>query len=147
MIKLNLLWLRNLIILNYITVGISFIFALIVDYQVISFSNIITIILSINTFFIYFIGYMGLKQPQLFIPIDGSITSKKKYQKSKISDDLANRTIGKLTILMEAAKKYLLVPKQRSLTLLAVALEVGFNSKSTFNVVFKKTTNRTTFPV
>jgi AraC-like DNA-binding protein len=44
---------------------------------------------------------------------------------------------------VETAKQLLLDPKKQHLTLLAIAFESGFNSKSSFNNVFKKQTSQT----
>jgi len=44
---------------------------------------------------------------------------------------------------VEEAKRRLLDPENRHLSILAIAEEVGFNSKSSFNAVFKKYTNLT----
>lgn len=44
---------------------------------------------------------------------------------------------------IEAFKKLALDPEYSHMTLLALALECGFNSKSTFNDVFRKVTNKT----
>jgi AraC-like DNA-binding protein len=44
---------------------------------------------------------------------------------------------------VEEAKKKLLDSNNRHLTILAIAYEVGFNSKSAFNAAFKKATNQT----
>jgi YesN/AraC family two-component response regulator len=44
---------------------------------------------------------------------------------------------------VEEAKRLLLNPKNRSFTILSVGFEAGFNSKTTFNTVFKKFTGLT----
>jgi YesN/AraC family two-component response regulator len=44
---------------------------------------------------------------------------------------------------VEEAKRRLLDPKTQHYTVLAIGEEVGFNSKSSFNAVFKKYTNTT----
>jgi AraC-like DNA-binding protein len=44
---------------------------------------------------------------------------------------------------VEEAKRLLLDPKSRNYTILSVAFEAGFNSKTTFNTVFKKFTGLT----
>ena len=44
---------------------------------------------------------------------------------------------------VEEAKRLMLAPENRHLTLLALGLAAGFNSKPTFNAVFKKTTGLT----
>lgn len=44
---------------------------------------------------------------------------------------------------IEEAKKLILDPKNNNLTLIGIAYEVGFSSKSAFNTTFKKITNQT----
>jgi len=44
---------------------------------------------------------------------------------------------------VEEAKRLLLDPKNRNYTILSVGFEAGFNSKTTFNTVFKKFTGQT----
>jgi AraC-like DNA-binding protein len=44
---------------------------------------------------------------------------------------------------VEEAKRLLLNPNNRSFTILSVGFEAGFNSKTTFNTVFKKFTGLT----
>jgi len=42
---------------------------------------------------------------------------------------------------IEAVKKKLEAGEQRNMTLIGIALECGFNSKTTFNRAFKKSTS------
>jgi len=44
---------------------------------------------------------------------------------------------------VEEAKRLLLDPKNSNYTILSVGFEAGFNSKTTFNTVFKKFTGQT----
>jgi AraC-like DNA-binding protein len=44
---------------------------------------------------------------------------------------------------IEAFKELVAQPENKKLTLLGLAFECGFNSKSTFNDVFKKSTGKT----
>jgi AraC-like DNA-binding protein len=44
---------------------------------------------------------------------------------------------------IEEAKKMILDPNMKHLSLIGIAFEVGFNSKTVFNTTFKKTTNQT----
>jgi AraC-like DNA-binding protein len=44
---------------------------------------------------------------------------------------------------IEEAKKMILHPSMQHLSLIGIAFEVGFNSKTVFNTTFKKTTNQT----
>ena len=44
---------------------------------------------------------------------------------------------------VETAKRLLISPEKRNLTILSIGFEAGFNSKTTFNTVFKKSTGLT----
>jgi YesN/AraC family two-component response regulator len=44
---------------------------------------------------------------------------------------------------VEEAKQLLLSPKNQNFTILSIGFEAGFNSKTTFNTVFKKFTGMT----
>ncbi|MDJ1483655.1 helix-turn-helix domain-containing protein [Cytophagaceae bacterium YF14B1] len=159
---------------------------------------------------IYWIGYKALSQPRIFnqfeLPVthvpepkkDESISvvaeeeiPKNKYQKSTLTNDVADTYLKQLAHLMENEKLYLrqeltiqdlaertgisrhqlsqlinerleknfydfvneyrvkeaqrmlVDPKYKHLTTLAISGEAGFNSKATFNAVFKKITGQT----
>lgn len=47
------------------------------------------------------------------------------------------------TLRVEEAKSYLKNPDFSNYTLIAIGLEAGFNSKTTFNTTFKKITGQT----
>jgi AraC-like DNA-binding protein len=137
----------------------------------------------------YMMAYLGLRNPEA---ITGSETPpEKKYEKSTLTPERAERYLQKLQHAMasdklytdgdltlqklsaqlsipaqhlsqivnerlnqnvidfinryriEEAKRRLLDPELSHLSILAIAEDVGFNSKSSFNAVFKKTTNLT----
>lgn len=153
---------------------------------------------------VYTMSYLGLRQPTIFIgetasmvskkestPTDELLTTKTKYKTSALSDELSQKLINELTVLMGTEKPYL--DSQLSLpqlaeklgvsahylsqivneqleqnffeyvnsfrvseakvilsdsarekeNILTVALEVGFNSKSSFYTAFKKHTGLT----
>jgi AraC-like DNA-binding protein len=135
--------------------------------------------------YIYAIGYLSFRNPQALIPV--SVPSVvKKYDKSSLTPETAERYLKRLLQLMETEKPYLdsdltiskvaeklsipaphlsqtinerlnqnfidfintyrvaeakrrlVDPSRKHYSVLAVAEEVGFNSKSSFNSVFKK---------
>ncbi|MEO5911253.1 MAG: helix-turn-helix domain-containing protein [Pelobium sp.] len=149
------------------------------------------------TFFIYFLGFKGVKQPEIFkkatrpdnnILETESIIPSKKYEKTRIFTQTIDTAIIRLTQLMETEKVYknsqltlpdlavltelpnhhlsqilnenlklnfydyvnkyrveevkcnLLNPQKNNFTILALALDAGFNSKASFNKAFKKHT-------
>jgi len=67
------------------------------------------------------------------------------YQVSQAINDGMNKNFYDLvnSYRVEEAKRLLLQPKNRNYTVLAVGFEAGFNSKTTFNTVFKKFTGLT----
>jgi len=67
------------------------------------------------------------------------------YQVSQAINDGMNKTFYDLInhYRVEEAKRLLLDPKNSNYTILSVGFEAGFNSKTTFNTVFKKFTGQT----
>ena len=135
--------------------------------------------------FIYAIGYLSFRNPEVLTQQDDQ-ASVKKYEKSSLTPETSERYLKRLIQLMEAEKLYLdteltisklaeklsipaphlsqtinerlnqnfvdfintyrveeakrrlLDPAKKHYSVLAIAEEVGFSSKSTFNSVFKK---------
>lgn len=142
------------------------------------------------TFIVYALAYLGLKNSEVLIGIEDR-PPEKKYEKSTLTPERAERylsrlqhamepekvyTDGNLTLQklatklsipvqhlsqvvneqlnqnildfinahrIEEAKRRLLDPDRKHLSILAIAEDVGFNSKSSFNAVFKKHTSVT----
>jgi AraC-like DNA-binding protein len=142
------------------------------------------------TIFVYVLAYLGLRNPEVLTG-DKEPQAAKKYEKSTLTPDRAEKylqrlrhamepeklyTDGDLTLQklatklsipvqhlsqvvnehlqqnildfinahrVEEAKRRLLDPEKKHLSILAIAEDVGFNSKSSFNAVFKKYTNLT----
>jgi len=140
---------------------------------------------------IYYMGYLGLRQPTIFSPAEELGTSARKYEKSALTPEkgreLATRlkgfmeqerpfldselTLPKLAELLqvpphhlsqiineslgqnffdfvnayrvEEARRLFQDPEKSAYTVLAVAEEAGFNSKTAFNSAFKKVTGQT----
>jgi AraC-like DNA-binding protein len=189
--QINLRWLRFLII----GFTITWLFALYFDMQIKNPDDWDYVWLLVSLL-MYLIGYMGLKQPEIFaggISAESSDTEqgKRKYKKSALTDDLAEMYLEKLREYMqtqkpyldsnitlpelarylslsvhhlsqvinekinqnffefinqyrvEEAKKNLVDPERKNLTIAAIGFESGFNSNSSFNAVFKKATNKT----
>lgn len=85
--------------------------------------------------------------------IDGELTLQKLAKKLSIPTQHLSQVINERlnqnfvdfinTYRVEEAKKRLVDPAKKHYSILAIAEEVGFNSKSSFNLVFKKHTNMT----
>ncbi len=156
-----------------------------------------TVIFTTATLFVVFIGYFGMRQVGIFhtLPAPEAVTTeenpeKKKYQKSGLTAEAAERLHRDLTALMVQTKAYreselslnelagrlnspanylsqvineregktfydyintlrveefkrlATSPESRKYTLLGLAQECGFNSKSSFNRYFKKVTGK-----
>lgn len=82
--------------------------------------------------------------------LDAEITMPELAEKIDISKEVLSQVINRELHLnfnaflnryrVEAAKQKLRDPKENRFVILKIALDVGFNSKSSFNAVFKKTT-------
>jgi AraC-like DNA-binding protein len=142
------------------------------------------------SFIIYFMGYLGLRQPEIFSASEET-GSGKKYARSTLSPERAAQQLEKLQAFMtdnkpyleseltltrlaeqldvpphhlsqmlneslsqnffdfvnsyrvEEAKQLLQVPDKSAYTVLALAEEAGFNSKTAFNTAFKRFTGET----
>jgi AraC-like DNA-binding protein len=140
---------------------------------------------------IYYMGYLGLRQPTIFSPIEELGTASRKYEKSALTQEKGRELAARLTQYMERERPYLdseltlpklaemlqvpphhlsqvineflgqnffdfvnayrvdearrllQNPEKAAFTVLAVAEEAGFNSKTAFNTAFKKVAGQT----
>lgn len=190
---INLNWLKYLnlagaIIWSIVALGLV---AHWVGWYFAGFNAMLNIPLSI---LIYLIGYMGLKQPEIFLDpvlLSQQSESAEKYQRSGLNDESAEEIKDRLLAMMTAEKPYLgqdltlqklagrlktsthnlsevintrlhqsyydfinqyrveefksrlADPKSQRYNLLSIALDSGFQSKGTFNSIFKKSTGMT----
>ena len=204
--EINLNWLRLLTALTGLIVAVDLALFCFVQANALAFDKAVSVILLLCALLIYAIGYMGLRQPEIFSaaivgndktpafepdnsPLPDTAETepgREKYYKSSLTSEQAEAGVAQLLEAMaaqkfylqgdlklsevaealrlspnnlsqllneqlgknfydfvngyrvEAAKELLTDPAQDNLTLLAIAYEAGFNSKSTFNSVFKK---------
>ena len=206
--RINLTWLRNFLVCMILLAGISigfYIFSLQTPSPVIGLdpgSRTDDLTLLTVALMVYALGFMGLRQPEVFSPEwqqkrraskggESSLQPAMPYAKSGMSEEEAREIQERLSSLMnqdrfyrrpnltlldlsnelevsthkltevintgigvnfydfinglrvEEIKTRLQDPKEDHLTLLAIGLEAGFNSKSSFNSVFKKHTGLT----
>ena len=199
--EINLNWLKNITFMALAVWMVVFLEEVLKVFN----SNLLgensQLIAMLTAVFVYALGYMGLSKSEIFLqriipeweaadPERGASDLKsqqsKKYQKSGLSIENAQRIVGNLIQLMKTEKPYLdsdltlfelagslnisphnlseaintqlqqtffdfvnqyrvdqvkkdlANPQKEHLTFLALALEAGFNSKSSFNVIFKK---------
>ncbi len=199
--KINLDWLRYLnigLIVSWGIVALSYLANAVLD-NTDNFDQLIYLSASI---LIYSIGYMSLRQPQILAQNideevkedevkDSKLDERKSYQKSGLTDKVADELLQKLISLMEDEKPYLdceltlqdLAEKlsisthnlsevintklnknfydfinsyrveevklrladedSKNYSIIAIAFDSGFNSKSSFNTTFKKYNNMT----
>lgn len=197
--KINLVWLKNLVIGMVLIWSIVVVSVLIDDLMNTSFSAYDSIIYFTISILVYSIGYMGLSQPDIFRQCHENCIVKnadeaepgQRYRKSGLSETMAEEISSRLLYLMQKEKPYLdseltlrslsekLNVSQHNLSevintklgqsffdfinshrveefkkklenpesfnynLLAIAFDSGFNSKTSFNVIFKKFTQMT----
>ncbi len=183
--KINLAWIRNLLIAM---VGVTVLY---VYFEFQEFGTNADYLVGLSlTVFIFLVGYLGLRQPQVFTTPENSRAAPK-YQKSGLTPEKAKEFLDELTHLMTTEKPYLnddltlqelatrlaISPNHLSqllnehvnqtffdfvnayrveearrllqdaesehLTVLAIAYDAGFTSKSSFNAAFKKFTGLT----
>jgi len=194
--KINLAWLQRLSLANagvwllYLIFFLLYAFKIAVD----PFGVLDYVFGYARSVLVYAIGYMGLKQPEIFFGSEAESLARqngKKYERSGLMPEVADKYARKLLHSMETdqpfknadltlpelaailaippnhlsqvindkfdrnffdfinsyrikeAQRALLDPGQQHLTILAIAYEAGFNSKSAFNAAFKKYTDMT----
>jgi AraC-like DNA-binding protein len=191
--KISLNWLRLLILGALLSFIIGFVaFELIIGNSISEPRNAFYIIATVNTVFIFVLGYFGLRQPHIFVTRpEQAQQAKEKYMHSGLNEAESDRIIRdlkkfmkderpfldpKLTLAglanqlgtspnrlsqvlnselgvtfydfindyrIEEVKQQLINPEKSHITLLGIALESGFNSKSSFNKLFKEKTGQT----
>jgi len=85
------------------------------------------------------------QEPELTLQTLAEQTGIPSYQVSQVINDGFKKKFYDLIngYRVEEAKRLLLDPKNNNYTILSVGFEAGFNSKTTFNTVFKKFTGKT----
>ena len=85
------------------------------------------------------------QEPELTLQALADQTGIPPYQVSQVINDGFKKSFYDLIngYRVEEAKRLLLDPKNNNYTILSVGFEAGFNSKTTFNTVFKKFTGQT----
>ena len=131
--KINLKWLRNLI-LGMAIIWITVLFTNFIDDKIGS-----TIIFSSVSLFVFLIGYFGTRQGVIFTdPIENvqgaSIEPKEKYQKSPLNANQIQSLLDRLLLFMEEEKPYL----ENKLTLPQLANQFETNPNYLSQVINEK---------
>ena len=186
--RINLNWLRNITLMALVIWVLGLVVEILQLYNyATSFTVSVPIAIAI---LIYTMGYLGLKQPEIFSGTP-PVKELKKYERSGLTNEKSQELYKKLLQLMESqkpftdsnlklnqlahmlktspnhlsqvineecqqnffnfingfrieeAKRMILDSSQQQLTLLSIAYDVGFNSKSAFNTAFKNHTRTT----
>jgi len=190
--RINLIWIRLIVILFAYGAGtLSIIlFIRMLGYETFAMTYGRYIYACIVTINIYIMGYMGIRQPEIFTGTRSS-DRRKKYESSPLTREKSKEYIEKLLQIMDEKKPYtdpaltlhkladllflpsyqlsqlinerlnqnffdfinshrieeakhrLQDPESRQKSIVAIAYDVGFHSKSTFNSAFKKYTKMT----
>lgn len=188
--EINLSWLRRITIISMMVWVFGIIIELVqISDPVTSLQGLVPISIA---FLIYTMGYLGLRQPEIFSGASGEqVADPSKYERSGLSESSARRIHQKLLALMNEqhiyrdsdlklnqlahelstssnylsqvinqieeqnfydfineyrindVKKKMRDGKYANQTILSLAYEAGFNSKSAFNTAFKKHTDMT----
>jgi len=116
--KINLAWIRNLVV-ALILIWVFYVFLELFDSPI---QSSLIVAFSV-TIFVYVMGYMGLRQPAVFLEVENS-ESKKKYQKSGLTLNKSEDYLKKLLHFMEAEKPYI----DNNLTLQQLAKKLSFST-------------------
>ncbi|MEM9857443.1 MAG: AraC family transcriptional regulator [Bacteroidota bacterium] len=190
--KINLLWLRNLILFTIFTFLITFftIYFTLDSYINMQPKYAFYVTSCMITIYVFFMGYFGLRQANIFTD-KTQFEPVKRYQRSGLDNKESSKIIDRLSALMKNEKPFLNPklnlndlairleisknhlsqainenleknffdyvneyrveevkiklqnPANKHLTLLGIALDSGFSSKSSFNHIFKKVIGKT----
>jgi AraC-like DNA-binding protein len=142
--KINLNWLKWIVI-SFLVMFIT-LFPLItygINLGLVTPQNLFAVVGSILTFYIFFIGFFGLRQTTIFtnIPVETNFEisqeSKPNYKNSGLSDEMVNQLFEKLIQHTEENKPFL--DENLSLTTLAQQLDLTSNQLS--QVINQKTSS------
>jgi AraC-like DNA-binding protein len=131
--KINLTWLKMGIYFFVVVFGMMFIFTILFFIGIDLFYLFNLIVPLCVSFIICVLGYYGLRQPIIF-PADEEKQKTRKYNKSKLNDNISDEYMQKLLSYMENEKPYL----QNNLTLQRLASALGITPHQLSQVINEK---------
>jgi AraC-like DNA-binding protein len=140
--KINLNWLKWIVI-SLLTLFVT-LFTLItlgINFGLVSQQNLFAVVGSILTFYLFFIGFFGLRQTTVFmnIPVETMIKSttdsKPNYKNSGLNDEMVDDLFQKLVLHMQQSKPYL----DENLSLATLALQLSLTSNQLSQIINQKT--------
>jgi AraC-like DNA-binding protein len=142
--KINLNWLKWIVI-SLLIIFIT-LFPLItygVNLGIVSSQNLFAVVGSILTFYLFFIGFFGLRQTTVFtnIPVETNsekaTDTKPSYKNSGLNDEMVDDFFPKLVLYMEESKPYL----DENLSLATLAQQLDLTSNQLSQIINQKTSS------
>ncbi len=127
--KINLSWLRNLLLVVILTWLAALIMQLV--HPTIENANYVWLLVAIA---IYWMGYMGLHQPEIFFGATNEKAAHKRYGKSTLTPEKADAYLQKLKGFMAKVKPYL----RSDLTLPLLARELNISTHHLSQIINEK---------
>jgi AraC-like DNA-binding protein len=133
--KINLNWLKGIVIsLLVLFIVLFVIIKYSVSYGLLTYENLFAVVGSILAFYVFFIGYFGLRQTTIFtnIPVTPNVVEEvpapANYKNSGLSDEMAAQLFQQLKHHMAEKKPFL--DEDLNLTMLAQQLDITPNQLS-----------------
>ncbi len=142
--RINLNWLKWIVI-SFLIMFIV-LFPLIkfgVDLGLVTYQNLFAVVGSLLTFYLFFIGFFGLRQTTVFtnIPVETNFErttdSKPNYKNSGLTDEMVDEFFQKLVLHMEENKPYL----DENLNLATLAQQLDLTSNQLSQIINQKTSS------
>ncbi len=142
--RINLNWLKWIVI-SFLIMFIV-LFPLIkfgVNLGLVTYQNLFAVVGSLLTFYLFFIGFFGLRQTTVFtnIPIETNFEkasdSKPNYKNSGLTDEMVDEFFQKLVLHMEENKPYL----DENLSLATLAQQLDLTSNQLSQIINQKTSS------
>lgn len=142
--RINLNWLKWIVI-SFLIMFIV-LFPLIkfgVDLGLVTYQNLFAVVGSLLTFYLFFIGFFGLRQTTVFtnIPVETNFEkasdSKPNYKNSGLTNDMVDEFFQKLVLHMEENKPYL----DENLSLATLAQQLDLTSNQLSQIINQKTSS------